>query len=123
MTPYLQVHTTVAHRDDAERLARAALSEQLAACVQIAGPVHSWYHWKGALENVEEYTVTFKTRKDLLDALIDLLRRLHPYEVPEILATPVLEGGSAYLAWLEQELLPVGNLRKRTKRLWPTVPR
>jgi len=106
VTPYLQVHTTVSRRDEADRLARSALTERLVACVQVTGPLRSLYHWQGALEEAEEYGIVFKTRQDLLPPLMDLLRREHSYELPEILATPVLDGSPAYLAWLETELRP-----------------
>ncbi|ADW17668.1 CutA1 divalent ion tolerance protein [Desulfobulbus propionicus DSM 2032] len=105
MTPYIQVVTTVADRTVAERLAAHLLEQRLAACVQIT-PCTSWYRWQGAIEQGEEMVCTVKSRRDLFPELCRAVRALHPYEVPEILASPVVDGGESYLHWLEQELRP-----------------
>jgi periplasmic divalent cation tolerance protein len=105
MTPYIQVVTTVADRASAEQLAAHLLEQRLAACVQIS-PCTSWYRWQGAIEQGEELVCTVKSRRDLFAELCRAIRALHPYEVPEILASPVVDGGESYLHWLEQELRP-----------------
>lgn len=105
MTPYIQVVTTVADRTQAERLAAHLLEQRLAACVQIA-PCTSWYHWQGAIEQSEELVCTIKSRRDLFTALCHAIRAHHPYQVPEILASPVVAGADSYLDWMAQELLP-----------------
>ena len=106
MTPYIQVVTTLPDRTAAEQLAAHLLEQQLAACVQISACT-SWYRWQGAIEQGEEQVCVIKSRRDLFPALSRAIRAHHPYEVPEILATPVVDGGESYLTWLERELRPV----------------
>jgi periplasmic divalent cation tolerance protein len=105
MTPYIQVVTTVADRASAEQLAALLLEQRLAACIQIT-PCNSFYHWQGAIEQSEELVCTIKSRRDLFPELCRLIRANHSYQVPEILASPVVAGAEGYLHWLAQELRP-----------------
>ncbi|MDX9834686.1 MAG: divalent-cation tolerance protein CutA [Desulfobulbus sp.] len=105
MTPYIQVVTTAPDRASAEQIADRLLEERLAACVQIT-PCSSRYHWQGAIEQAEEMVCTVKSRRDLFAEVCRVIRSLHPYEVPEILATPMADGNAAYLDWLGRELQP-----------------
>ncbi len=105
MTEYIQVVTTVETREQAEKIAEEVLNSRLAACVQIS-TCHSRYRWQGALEKADEYLCCMKSRRDLFEGLQIMIREHHPYDVPEILAMPVVEGNKEYLAWLEKELLP-----------------
>jgi periplasmic divalent cation tolerance protein len=100
----IQVVTTTASREDAERIARALIDERLAACVQVAGPITSTYRWQGAIETSQEWLCLIKSRQDLYAEVEAAIRRLHPYEVPEILALPVVAGNPAYLAWLDAQV-------------------
>jgi periplasmic divalent cation tolerance protein len=102
-TPYRVVLMTTASDDEAARLAQALVSEGLAACVNIAGPVRSIYRWQGKVEDAAEHLLIAKTRDDLLPALAERVRALHSYEVPEVLALPVLYGWPPYLAWVGEE--------------------
>ena len=104
MSDYIQIVTTAGTRDDAQRIARALVDERLAACVQVVGPVTSTYRWKGQVETSEEWQCWAKTRQSLYERVEQAIRRLHPYEVPEILAVPILAGSAAYLAWLDEEV-------------------
>jgi len=104
MAEHIQVITTVAQREDAERIARTLVEQRLAACVQVIGPVSSTYRWRGAIETAQEWQCWAKSRRDLYDAIEQAIRRIHPYEVPEILAVPVVAGSASYLAWLEGEV-------------------
>jgi periplasmic divalent cation tolerance protein len=103
MSDHIQVVTTTEHQEDAERIARALVEERLAACVQVAGPITSVYRWHGQIETAREWQCCAKTRREFYDEIERAIRRLHPYEVPEILAVPVIAGSADYLAWLEQE--------------------
>jgi periplasmic divalent cation tolerance protein len=105
MASYIQVVTTVADRTTAEQLAASLLEQRLAACVQIS-PCSSWYHWQGKIEQSEEMVCTIKTRHDLFPEVCRAIRANHPYQIPEILAMPVIAGAESYLAWMEQELTP-----------------
>lgn len=99
----IQVVTTTAEKKDAEKIAAALLKERLAACVQISGPIESSYWWNGRLETDREYLCTIKTRKDRLPALEAAIKELHPYEIPEIVATPIVAISAEYLAWLKEQ--------------------
>jgi periplasmic divalent cation tolerance protein len=112
---YLQVVTTTSREADAERIARALLEERLAACVQIMGPVTSLYWWKETLETSEEWLCLIKTREDLFGALEKAIRKVHPYETPEIVALPIIAGSGDYLKWLQGELKP-GPRPKRIRK-------
>lgn len=105
MTPFIQVITTLPDRAGAEQLAAHLLEQRLAACVQIS-TCTSWYRWQGTIEQNDETVCTIKSRRDLFAELCRAIRALHPYEVPEILASPVVEGGVSYLDWLDKELRP-----------------
>jgi periplasmic divalent cation tolerance protein len=103
MPDYIQVVTTTASRDEAERIARSLVEERLAACVQIVGPITSTYRWQGKIETSEEWQCWAKSRGELYAQIEQAIRRLHPYEVPEILAVPVVAGSDSYLKWLREE--------------------
>lgn len=104
MTDYVQVITTTARRDEAEKIAHALVDGRLAACVQIVGPIASVYRWQGKVETSEEWQCLIKTRRDVLERLAQALGQVHPYQVPEILALPVLWGSDDYLAWIDAEV-------------------
>jgi len=104
MSEYLQIVTTTARPEDAQRIARALVESRLAACVQVLGPITSTYHWQGRIETAEEWQCWAKTRRELYERAAGEIRRLHPYETPEILALPVLFGDEKYLRWLDEEL-------------------
>jgi periplasmic divalent cation tolerance protein len=106
MAEYLQVMTTVPTREVADEIAASLIQQQLAACVQVIGPINSTYRWQGAIETSQEWLCLAKSRRDLYPQLEEAIRRLHPYEVPEILAVPVVAGSAAYLAWLDASVLP-----------------
>lgn len=100
---YIQVDTTTATQEQAEAIARALLEARLAACVQIV-PCQSLYHWQGAIEESRELRCSIKTRKDLFPEITQLIRSLHPYETPEIVAVAIVDGAPAYMNWMQQEL-------------------
>ena len=106
MTDYVQVITTTARRDEAERIAQALIEGRLAACVQIVGPITSVYRWQGKVETSEEWQCLIKTKREILERLERALRQMHPYEVPEILALPVLWGSDDYLGWVDAQVGP-----------------
>lgn len=102
----IQVVTTTAERADADRIAVALLERRLAACVQVAGGMESSYWWNSRIEKSREYLVTIKTLKPLYKKLEAAILELHPYDAPEILATPVVEVSPAYARWLIEQLKP-----------------
>ena len=95
------VTTTVSQREDAERLAELVLSEKLAACVQILS-IGSRYIWKGEKVAEPELMLLIKTRASLFDAVMKRIAEEHPYETPELVATPFSGGFAAYLDWIAE---------------------
>lgn len=87
----------------ADRIARELVGARLAACVNRLPGVRSTFRWKGALQNEPEVLLAIKTVRSRYQELEMRLKALHPYEVPEIIALPVLAGAAAYLAWLAEE--------------------
>jgi periplasmic divalent cation tolerance protein len=106
VTACYQVSTTLGSEAEASRLASALVEERLAACAQVIGPVRSVYHWKGDVTQATEWLCTAKTIEARLSALLQRIRALHSYELPEILATPIVAGDPGYLDWLRQEATP-----------------
>ena len=109
MTDKIVVLSTCATETDAELLARALVAERLAACVNVVPGMRSFYHWKGEIESSTEFLLIIKTSRELFPALNAEMAKLHPYEVPELLALPVVDGAENYLSWLD------GNLRGAQK--------
>lgn len=104
MTKFIQVTTTTEKKDDALKIAQAILEKQLAACVQIVGPITSMYWWKGNIETAEEWLCVIKSKKEMYKDLEWTIQQNHPYDVPEILATSISAGDPKYLEWLDSEI-------------------
>ena len=99
----LVVLCTVPDEETAAKLAETLVQNRLAACVNIIGPHKSVYEWKGKLEKDTEFLLVIKTATGRFEALAEKVVQLHPYEVPEIIALPVLAGNAAYLDWVKQQ--------------------
>ncbi|HOX29960.1 MAG TPA: divalent-cation tolerance protein CutA [Candidatus Paceibacterota bacterium] len=102
---YIQISTTFANRSDAESVAKILAGKKLSACVQISGPVTSIYRWKGKIEKSKEWLCVIKTRRSLYKSMEKAIKSVHPYELPEIIATPIIEGSKEYLGWIQKEVL------------------
>ena len=100
MDETLLVFTNLPDRDAAVKLAEALVGRRLAACVNVLSECTSIYRWQGAVENAREVPVLIKSRAALYDELEAAINELHPYEVPEIIAVPVVRGLPEYLAWV-----------------------
>ena len=100
------VLTSLPDGDSARRLARELVEARLAACVQIGAPVESLYHWRGRLETATEIPLSIKTRADVWPDLERAIRERHPYELPEIVAVPIIDALPDYLAWIDAETRP-----------------
>ena len=99
---FIQVVTTTATQEDARKIAGALVEQRLAGCVQIVGPIESSYRWQGKIETAAEWQCWIKTRHELYDKVEQAIRKLHTYEVPEILAVPIVAGSKPYLRWLDE---------------------
>jgi periplasmic divalent cation tolerance protein len=99
----LLVLTNLPDREAADTLAHAVVEEKVAACVNVLGACTSVYRWHGVVENATEIPLLIKTTAARYAALEAVIRRLHPYELPEIIAVPLAQGLSGYLQWVETE--------------------
>ena len=100
---YCVVITTLSSMEDAQSLVRRLVKDRLVACGTIVENAISIYEWQGKLEETPEVMVLLKTRQDLWEQLLSVVHKLHPYDVPELLAIPVDGGLPAYLAWLAEQ--------------------
>ncbi len=103
MAEFLVVYIT-ASGENAKELASALVREKLAACINRITGVESTYTWDGRVERNTEDLLIVKTRSDLFDRLKDRIQALHGYDVPEIIAVPIVEGSESYLAWMTASL-------------------
>ena len=101
---YIVITTTTENVADAHRIADALVERHLAACVQIVGPIQSVYRWQGEVEHAEEYRCEIKTRATKFSDIGDLLNEVHPYDVPEIIAVPLVNISADYRKWLDEQL-------------------
>ena len=99
---YVVVMVMTASREEAEKISQRLLEEKFIACANIFGPVSSLFRWAGQIERAEEYALLMKSRLDLFENLAKTVKALHSYEVPEILALPILKGYTAYMDWVEE---------------------
>jgi periplasmic divalent cation tolerance protein len=104
MTDKIVVLSTCDSEEQAGRIARELVEQKLAACVNILPGARSIYRWKGQMEDSAEWLLIIKSRRDLMDKLRSAIGKIHTYEVPELLAVPVVDGSETYLEWLDREL-------------------
>lgn len=97
---YVLVMTTLPNDADAAAFGRTLVTERLAACVNLLPPMASVYRWEGQVEQETERQLIIKTTRDRTVALWDRVRELHPYEVPEFVVIPIVDGNDAYLRWI-----------------------
>jgi periplasmic divalent cation tolerance protein len=97
------VFVTAATADEATRIARALVEERLAACANIVSPIVSVYRWEGQVHEDREVLLIIKTTDARLPALIQRVKALHSYQVPEVIAMPIADGSADYLRWLLDE--------------------
>jgi len=103
-TTCLLILTTTPKKADGQNIARLLVRERAAACVQIVGRIESRYRWKGKIEEAQEWLCIIKTTTKNFKKVERLIRTIHPYEVPEIVAVPLVAGGDDYLSWLSAEV-------------------
>jgi periplasmic divalent cation tolerance protein len=97
---YVLVLTTLPQDGDPLAFARALVNERLAACVNVQPPMTSVYVWEGEVAEDAEHQLTMKTLRSRVPALWERLRELHPYDVPEFIVLPIIDGSDAYLKWI-----------------------
>ena len=104
MTDKIVLVTTCESAAEADKIASALIEHLLAACVNILPAVSSVYRWKGSVERASEIILLIKTSRPLLAQVQAEIERLHSYELPELIALPVIDGSERYLEWLDQSL-------------------
>ena len=101
-TDRIVVLITTASEEEAHKIAKLLLKEKKAACVNIVPRVDSLFHWKGEIDSAHESLLLVKTRASLLPEVISLVKQAHSYDVPEIIALPIIGGSEEYLTWLDK---------------------
>lgn len=99
---YLVVFISAGSREEAEKIASGLLKEKICACVNIVKDVDSHFWWQGKLDKAKEALLIIKTRKSLFARLVKKVKSLHSYEVPEIIALPIIAGHKPYLYWIDE---------------------
>ena len=99
-TQCVVVLTTLPADADAAAFGTALVEERLAACVNLLAPMQSVYRWQGRVDREAERQLVIKTSRQRLDALWERVRILHPYDVPEFIVLPIVDGSDAYLRWI-----------------------
>lgn len=104
MGGWLVVFVSCSGRGEALKIARSIVGEKLAACVNVVDGVHSIYWWKGAVEESGETLLIIKTRAEKFRKLVERIKELHSYDVPEIIALPIVVGNGDYLNWVDETI-------------------
>lgn len=100
------VFMTAASEDEARTIAQLLLKKHLIACANILSPVESKFWWQGKIDTAQEYYVVMKSDEKLFKKLSEAVKKVHSYQVPEILAVPIVKGWQPYLKWLKTSLKP-----------------
>jgi len=104
MTDKIVVLSACGSAEEAERIARGLLEKRLAACVNILPGIRSLYRWKEAIQDDQEILLVIKSSRALFRELRAEIAKLHSYEVPEVIAIPIVDGSEGYLGWMAKEL-------------------
>jgi len=95
---------TAASKFEARRIAKSLIENKLAACVNILGEIESLFIWKSKVDTAKEVLLVVKSRKENLNKIIKLVKSLHSYDVPEIIALPIVGGSKTYLDWIDESI-------------------
>jgi periplasmic divalent cation tolerance protein len=104
MTDKIVVLSACASPEEAERIARALVEKRLAACVNVMPAIRSIYRWKDGIEDQQETLLVIKSSRGLFGPLRAQIEKMHSYEVPEVIALPIVAGAEGYLEWMSREL-------------------
>jgi len=104
MQERLVVLITAGSQEEADRIANTLVAEMLAACVNVLPGVTSVYRWEGEVQRDQEWLLVAKTTREVLDDLVHRVQAIHSYDLPEIIALPVVGGSKGYLRWIDGEV-------------------
>ena len=100
----VMVYTSCDDQAVCRDIAHLVLEKRLAACVQLMSEMTSYYWWEGRIASDSEYQLTMKSERSLFGVLVKTIRSIHPYEVPEIIATDITDVDADYAAWMQETL-------------------
>ena len=100
---YIVVLITAGSQEEAHRIGDALIGQRKAACVNIIPQINSLFRWEGKIEDDRESLLLVKTRAELFPEVVDAVKSVHSYDVPEIIALPIVEGSQDYLKWIGEE--------------------
>jgi periplasmic divalent cation tolerance protein len=103
MAEFVQVITTCERADDAKRIGEELVKRRVCPCAQVIGPLSSVYWWKDSLQASEEWYCIVKAKKERFNEVETIIKANHTYEVPEIIALPIVMGSDSYLSWMSKE--------------------
>lgn len=98
------IFITCANKEEAEKIAAALVKNRLAACVNIAKNIESVFWWQGKIDIAKEALLIVKSKKSKLAKIIKLVKSIHSYDVPEIIALPIIGGDKSYLDWIDESI-------------------
>ena len=104
MSERLVVLMTAGSQEEADKIANALVTEMLAACVNVLPGVTSVYRWEGTVQRDQEWLLVAKSTRQVLDDLVRCVQALHSYDLPEVIALPLVGGSEAYLRWVDGEV-------------------
>ncbi len=110
MTDAVLVYITAGSREEALEIGRTLVQERLAACTNTLVPITSTYWWEGKVQQDEEVSLIAKTRADLVGPLTDRVIEIHSYDVPCVVALPILDGNPAFLQWISEQTADDGPI-------------
>ncbi|UCB44410.1 MAG: divalent-cation tolerance protein CutA [Spirochaetota bacterium] len=103
MAEFVQVITTCDKADDAKKIGEELVKRRLCPCAQVSGPISSIYWWEGSIEKSEEWYCIAKAREERFKEVERVIKAIHSYEVPEIIAVPIVRGSDDYIFWMKEE--------------------
>ena len=103
MDSFILVFSTFSSEEEAKKISNQVVKARLAACANIVPKVHSIFHWKNELSHEDEVMVLMKTQKKHLKELVLWIQSHHSYELPEVIALPIIGGSEEYLDWIKEE--------------------
>ena len=106
MSTHVVGFITTGSIEEGQVIARTLVEERLAACVNIVSPIQSVYRWQGKVEDDQEVLLIVKTTADMLERLVARVKQMHNYELPEIIALPIVAGAEDYLSWIDDQTGP-----------------
>ena len=101
---HIVIFITIDSSDEAHKIAEALIKQRKAACVNIVPRVKSFFWWQDKIDTAQENMLIIKTKASLLNEIVPLVKEIHSYDVPEIIALPIAGGNQDYLAWIDEEV-------------------